>query len=164
VLTSYKAAPHNRYQPHPAEPDQNTKCSNVVFVLLKMGITIPETCWDRSNNKHLIVASCWFFLSSYFAHNARSQEPKAPKQDFFFATMSRLALVTTHCTEDLLVGVKQPVSFMTQLRSASPDSSGHEECCLLGCDTVRSGISVWTPLRNLLTSSWGQTYPTQRQV
>ena len=28
------------------------------------------------NNKHLIVASCWFFLSSYFAHDARSQEPK----------------------------------------------------------------------------------------
>jgi len=24
----------------------------------------------------LIVASCWFFLSSYFAHDARSQEPK----------------------------------------------------------------------------------------
>ena len=37
-------APHNRYQPHPAEPEQHTKCSNTVFVLLKMGIMTPETC------------------------------------------------------------------------------------------------------------------------
>jgi len=29
------------------------------------------------NNKYLIDASCWFFLSSHFAHDARSQEPKA---------------------------------------------------------------------------------------
>ena len=76
VLTSYNAAPHNRYQPHPAKPEQHTKCSNRAFVLLKMGIMLPETCWDRCNNKHLIVASCWFFLSSHFAHDARSQEPK----------------------------------------------------------------------------------------
>ena len=44
VLTSYKTAPHNRYQPHPAEPAQYTMCSNTVFVLLKMGIMTPETC------------------------------------------------------------------------------------------------------------------------
>ena len=44
VLTSYNAAPHNRYQPHPAEPEQYAECSNVVFVLLKMGIMMPETC------------------------------------------------------------------------------------------------------------------------
>jgi hypothetical protein len=44
VLTSYNASPHNRYQPHPAEPEQHTTCSNTVFVLLKMGIMMPETC------------------------------------------------------------------------------------------------------------------------
>jgi hypothetical protein len=43
VLTSYNAAPHNRYQPHPAEPEQYTRCSNTVFFLLKMGIMMPET-------------------------------------------------------------------------------------------------------------------------
>jgi hypothetical protein len=43
VLTSYNAAPHNRYQPQPAELE-HTKCSNRVFVLLKMGIMLPETC------------------------------------------------------------------------------------------------------------------------
>ena len=48
VLASYKTAPHNRYQPHPAEPEQYTKCSNGVIFLLKMGIMMPETCWDRS--------------------------------------------------------------------------------------------------------------------
>jgi len=37
---------------------------------------MPETCWDSVDNKHLIVASCWFSLSSHFAHDARSQEPK----------------------------------------------------------------------------------------
>jgi hypothetical protein len=36
--------PHNRYQPHPAEPERYTKCSNGVFVPLKMGIMMPETC------------------------------------------------------------------------------------------------------------------------
>jgi len=34
VPSSYNAAPHNRYQPHAAEPEQYTKCSNTVFVLL----------------------------------------------------------------------------------------------------------------------------------
>jgi hypothetical protein len=38
-----KPPPLNRYQPHPAEPEQHTKCSNRAFVLLKMGIMIPET-------------------------------------------------------------------------------------------------------------------------
>ena len=28
VLAPYNAAPHNRYQPHPAEPAQHTTCSN----------------------------------------------------------------------------------------------------------------------------------------
>ena len=32
------------HQPHPAEPAQYTICSNTVFVLLKMGIMMPETC------------------------------------------------------------------------------------------------------------------------
>jgi hypothetical protein len=40
---SYNAAPHNRYQPHPAEPE-HTKCSNTVFVLLNTGIMMSETC------------------------------------------------------------------------------------------------------------------------
>jgi hypothetical protein len=43
LLASYKAVPHNRYEPHPAEQEQYTKCSNRVFVLLKMGIMMPET-------------------------------------------------------------------------------------------------------------------------
>ena len=43
LLASYNAAPHNRYQPHPAEPAQYNICSNTVFVLLKMGIMMPET-------------------------------------------------------------------------------------------------------------------------
>jgi len=44
VITSYKTVPHNHYQPHPAEPEQHTKCSNRAFVLLKMDIMMPETC------------------------------------------------------------------------------------------------------------------------
>jgi len=28
LLAPYNAAPHNRYQPHPAEPAQHTTCSN----------------------------------------------------------------------------------------------------------------------------------------
>ena len=44
VLAIYNAAPHNRYQPHPAEPAQHTTCSNTRLVLLKMGVMMPETC------------------------------------------------------------------------------------------------------------------------
>ena len=43
LLASYNAAPHSRYQPHPAEPVQYTTCSKTVFVLLKMGIMMSET-------------------------------------------------------------------------------------------------------------------------
>ena len=81
VLTPHNAAPHNRYQLHPAESAQHTTCSNTSLVLLKMGIMMPETCWESVDNKHLTVASCWFFfsLTLQFAHDARSQKPEAPK-------------------------------------------------------------------------------------
>jgi len=65
VLAPHKAAPHNSYQPHPAEPAQHTTCSNTRLGLLKMGIMMPETCWERIDNKHLTVASFWFSLSLY---------------------------------------------------------------------------------------------------
>jgi len=51
------------HQPHPAEPAQHTTCSNTRIVLLKMGIMMPQTCWESVDNKHLTVASCWFSLS-----------------------------------------------------------------------------------------------------
>ena len=37
-------------------------CSNTRLGLLKMGIMMPETCWESVDNKHLTVASCWFSL------------------------------------------------------------------------------------------------------
>ena len=74
VLTPYKAAPHNRYQPHPAEPAQHNTCSNIRLVLLKMGIMMPETCWEIVKNKHLTVASCWFSLSLHSAYFLRAEE------------------------------------------------------------------------------------------
>ena len=30
---------------------------------LKMGIMMPETCWESVDNNHLTVASCWFSLA-----------------------------------------------------------------------------------------------------
>ena len=48
---------------NPAEPAQHTTCSNIRLVLLKMGIMMPETCWEIVKNKHLTVASRWFSLS-----------------------------------------------------------------------------------------------------
>jgi len=65
VLAPYNTAPHNHYQPHPAEPAQHTTCSSTRLVLLKMGIMMPETCWENVDNKRLTVASCWFSLSLY---------------------------------------------------------------------------------------------------
>jgi len=59
----YCSAPHNRYQPHSAGPAQHTTCSNTRLVLQKMGIMMPETCWESIDNKHLTVASFWFSLS-----------------------------------------------------------------------------------------------------
>jgi len=44
LLTPYNTAPHNRYQPHPAEPAQHTTCSNTRLGLLKMGVMMSETC------------------------------------------------------------------------------------------------------------------------
>jgi len=41
---------------------QHNTCSNIRLVLLKMGIMMPETCWEFVKNKHLTVASCWFSL------------------------------------------------------------------------------------------------------
>ena len=60
VLPPYNAAPHNRYQPHPAEPAQHTACSNTRLGLLKIGIMMPETFWESVDNRHLTVASYWF--------------------------------------------------------------------------------------------------------
>ena len=58
----------------------------------------PKHVETEVDNEHLIVTSCWFFLSlsSHFAHDARSQEPKnsnhASSQNrrliLFFLTLS----------------------------------------------------------------------------
>ena len=69
VLAPYNAVAHNHYQPHPAEPAQHTVCSNTRLGLLKLGIMMPETCWESVDNKHLSVASCWFSLSLHNIHN-----------------------------------------------------------------------------------------------
>ena len=53
----------NRYQPHTAVPAQHITCSNTRLGLLKMGIMMPETCWESVDNKLLTIASCWFSLS-----------------------------------------------------------------------------------------------------
>jgi len=42
---------------------QQNQRSTPRLVLLKMGIMMPETCWESVKNKHLTVASCWFSLS-----------------------------------------------------------------------------------------------------
>jgi len=64
VLAPYNAVPHNHYQPHWAEPAQHTTCSNTRSLFSwRWGIMMPETCWDSVDNKHIIVASCWFSLS-----------------------------------------------------------------------------------------------------
>jgi len=69
ALWRYNIAPHNRYQPHPAEPAQHIMCSNTRLVLLKMGIMVPETRWESIDNKHLTVASCCFL--SHFTISVR---------------------------------------------------------------------------------------------
>jgi len=66
VLAPYNAAPHNRYQPHPAEPAQHTTCSNTRIFLLKMGIMMPETCWESVDNK---IPNCCILLVSLSLHN-----------------------------------------------------------------------------------------------
>jgi len=66
VRAPCNAAPHNRYQPQPAEPAQHTTCSNTRLGLLKMSIMMSETCWESVDNKHLTVASCWFSLSLHY--------------------------------------------------------------------------------------------------
>ena len=43
-------------------------CCNTRLGLLKMGIMMPETCWESIDNKHLTVASCWFSLSLHDIH------------------------------------------------------------------------------------------------
>jgi recombinational DNA repair protein (RecF pathway) len=40
----------------------------------------PKHVETEVDNKHLNVASCWFSLSSQFAHDARSQESKESKE------------------------------------------------------------------------------------
>ena len=44
VMGALRCRMRTLLQPHPAEPEQHTKCSNRAFVLLKMGIMMPETC------------------------------------------------------------------------------------------------------------------------
>ena len=91
VLAPYKTAPHNRYQPHPAEPAQHNTCSNIRLVLLKMGIMMPKTCWEIVKNKHLTV-----HLVGFLSHSTRH---------FLFDTNSAIMFVClfvcVHLTEIL---------------------------------------------------------------
>jgi len=60
VHTAYNPAPHN----HSHHNQCRTPYAVVHgFVLLMMGIMMPETCWDRSLLINIrLVASCWFSL------------------------------------------------------------------------------------------------------
>ena len=64
MLTSYKTAPHNHYQPHPTKPDQHTP-NAVTWSLFSWRWTqwCPKHVETEVNNKHLNGASCWFFSS-----------------------------------------------------------------------------------------------------
>jgi len=53
----------------------------------------PKHVEREVDNKHLIVASCWFSLSSHFAHDALSQEPKAYKEVW----RQSFILITSEC-------------------------------------------------------------------
>ena len=53
-----------------------------VFVLLKMGIMMPETCWECVDNKYLTVASCWFSLSLHT--NIHIVSRTIPKREFHY--------------------------------------------------------------------------------
>jgi len=50
---------------------QHTTCSNIGLGLLKMGIMMSKTCWESVDNKHLTVASCWFYLSLYKLYSSQ---------------------------------------------------------------------------------------------
>jgi len=88
VLAPYNAVPHNCYQPHPAEPAQHTTCSNTCLVHLKMGIMMPETCWESIDNKHLTVVSCWFSLSLHnflTMHGYRNLKPHSYNTELHYS-------------------------------------------------------------------------------
>ena len=67
-----------------------------VFVLLKMGIMMPETCWDSVDNKHLNVASCWFSLWIYVVSAHQSTRYRIPENwKLSSDTASYFQIVTT---------------------------------------------------------------------
>ena len=121
LLAPYNAAPHNRYQPHPAEPAQHTTCSNTRLVLPKMGIMMPETCWEIVKNKHLTVASCWFSLS---LHNLLTMHGHRNLKQFTFISTAisllfprtlyhRLSHISDLRTSCLILCWKNPCSVST---------------------------------------------------
>jgi len=67
---------HTAYGPAPQDHSQHNQCRtpNAVvhsLFLLKVGIMMPETCWDRSLIINIrLVSSCWFLslhlVNSYF--------------------------------------------------------------------------------------------------
>jgi len=115
VLTPYKAAPHKRYQPHPAEAAQHNTCSNTRLVLLKMGIMMPETCSEIVKNKHLTVASCWFSLS---LHNLLTMHGHRNLK-FLTVSIVNLLVPSRHAT--------QPYKFT--LNAQSPMVTVHTAHC-----------------------------------
>jgi len=59
VHTAHDAAP----QPQPTQPGRTPHAVGHGFILLMMGIMMPDTCWDRSLLINIeLVASCWFSL------------------------------------------------------------------------------------------------------
>jgi len=74
VHTAYNPAPHNHSQQNQCRTPYAVIHN---LVLLKMGIMLPETCWDRSLIINIgLVAYCWFISLHPTIHDARSQEPE----------------------------------------------------------------------------------------
>ena len=74
--TARAPAPHN----HSHHYQCRTPYAAVhTVVLLMMGIMMPETCWDKFDNKYQISCIWLVSLSSPYVHDARSQEPEITK-------------------------------------------------------------------------------------
>ena len=83
---------------HIQQNQHSTPHAVTCLVLLKMGIMMPETCWDSVDNKYLTVASCWFSLSLHnllTMHGHRNLKHTKDYSFLYFGAVFDLVMLLT---------------------------------------------------------------------
>jgi len=119
VHTAHNAAAQDHSQPQPTHPGRTPRAVGHGLILLMMGITMPETCWDRKfDNKHRV--SCILLVLSLHLSIILIKGFALPSETFQSKTHAWYFLLAVYIGfEFILIQIRKRVTWLKQITQTS---------------------------------------------